>query len=176
MTNMTIGAAALVSGVSAKMIRYYESIGLIPAATRTTNRYRYYSDADVHVLQFIRRGRDLGFSTDAIMELLTLWQNQDRASADVKRIALNHAAILRQKITTLQVMADTLDHLAAHCNDDHRPDCPIMDDLSAHISAPERFQDKRVDGPKQKANRTLSAPQKSTAARQVAVDIVSLES
>jgi len=130
MTSMTIGEAAKTSGVPAKMIRYYESIGLIPKAVRNDSGYRFYGVADIHALRFIRRGRDLGFSIDAIMQLLALWRDQNRASADVKRIALKHAAELRSKIADLQAMLGPIEHLADHCQGDDRPDCPIMDDLA----------------------------------------------
>jgi len=126
---MNIGKAASASGVSAKMIRYYESIGLIPAARRTASGYRDYTDEDVHVLRFIRRARDLGFAVEDIAELLALWHNQERASADVKRIALGHVQALTRKISELQSMVDTLQTLAAHCHGDARPDCPILGDL-----------------------------------------------
>src|SRR5690606_25904637 len=128
---MNIGKAAAASGVSAKMIRYYESIGLLAAARRTDVGYRAYSDEDVHVLRFIRRARDLGFSLADIGELLALWQDQGRASADVKGIALAHVAELERKIAQLQGMADTLRTLAEHCHGDARPDCPILTDLDA---------------------------------------------
>ncbi len=128
---MNIGKAAAASGVSAKMIRYYESIGLLAAARRTDVGYRAYSDEDVHVLRFIRRARDLGFSLADIGELLALWQDQGRASADVKGIALAHVAALERKIGELQGMADTLRTLAEHCHGDARPDCPILTDLDA---------------------------------------------
>ncbi len=123
---MNIGQAAAASGVSAKMIRYYESIGLISPAARTGSGYRVYSDADVHTLRFIRRARDLGFSVDQMTELLALWRDRDRASAEVKKIALNHVAELERKMQELQGMADTLRHLARHCLGDHRPECPIL--------------------------------------------------
>jgi len=126
---MNIGKAAAASGVSAKMIRYYESIGLIPAARRTDAGYRAYTEEDVHVLRFIRRARDLGFSVEGITGLLALWHDKGRASADVKRIALEHVATLERKIRELQGMADTLKALASHCHGDHRPDCPILADL-----------------------------------------------
>ena len=128
---MNIGKAAAASGVSAKMIRYYESIGLLAAARRTDVGYRAYSDEDVLVLRFIRRARDLGFSLADIGELLALWQDQGRASADVKGIALAHVAALERKIAELQGMADTLRTLAEHCHGDARPDCPILTDLDA---------------------------------------------
>ena len=128
---MNIGKAAAASGVSAKMIRYYESIDLLAAARRTEAGYRFYTDEDVHVLRFIRRARDLGFSLADIGELLALWQDQGRASADVKGIALAHVAALERKIGELQGMADTLRTLAEHCHGDARPDCPILTDLDA---------------------------------------------
>ena len=128
---MNIGKAAAASSVSAKMIRYYESIDLLAAARRTDAGYRAYTDEDVHVLRFIRRARDLGFSLADIGELLALWQDQGRASADVKGIALAHVAALERKIGELQGMADTLRTLAEHCHGDARPDCPILTDLDA---------------------------------------------
>ena len=135
---MNIGKAAAASGVSAKMIRYYESIDLLAAARRTEAGYRFYTDEDVHVLRFIRRARDLGFSLADIGELLALWQDQGRASADVKGIALAHVAALERKIAELQGMADTLRTLAAHCHGDARPDCPILTDLDAAVRSHER--------------------------------------
>ena len=135
---MNIGKAAAASGVSAKMIRYYESIGLLAAARRTDVGYRAYSDEDVHVLRFIRRARDLGFSLADIGELLALWRDQGWASADVKGIALAHVAALERKIAELQGMADTLRTLAAHCHGDARPDCPILTDLDAAGRSHER--------------------------------------
>ena len=135
---MNIGKAAAASGVSAKMIRYYESIGLLAAACRTEAGYRAYTDEDLHVLRFIRRARDLGFSLADIGELLALWRDQGRASADVKGIALAHVAALERKIAELQGMADTLRTLAAHCHGDARPDCPILTDLDAAGRSHER--------------------------------------
>ena len=126
---MNIGEASKASKVSAKMIRYYEQIGLIPPADRTDSGYRFYTDEDVHVLRFIRRARDLGFALADIGELLALWRDQGRASADVKRIALEHVVALERKIAELQGMASTLRTLAAHCHGDTRPDCPIITDL-----------------------------------------------
>lgn len=128
---MNIGDAARASGVSAKMIRYYEDTGLIPAAARTASGYRVYSDQDVHMLRFIRRARDLGFSVDGIGELLGLWRDRARQSADVKRLALAHVAGLRQKIRELEDMASTLETLAACCHGNDRPDCPILNELEA---------------------------------------------
>ena len=135
---MNIGKAAAASGVSAKMIRYYESIDLLAAARRTDAGYRFYTDEDVHVLRFIRRARDLGFSLADIAELLALWRDQRRASADVKRIALEHVVALERKIAELQGMASTLRTLAAHCHGDARPDCPILTDLDAAGRSHER--------------------------------------
>ena len=127
---MNIGQAAEASGVSAKMIRYYEQIGLIPPPSRTDAGYRVYSDRDVHTLRFIRRARDLGFSVDQLSELLALWSDRTRASAEVKRIAMEHIAELERKIEELQEMREALVHLAKHCHGDDRPDCPIIDDLA----------------------------------------------
>jgi len=126
---MNIGQAAQSSGISAKMIRYYESIGLIDAATRTESGYRIYGDKELHTLRFVRRARDLGFSVEQIHELLTLWRDRDRASADVKRIALGHVVELERKAAQLQQMADTLRHLAQHCKGNNRPECPIIEEL-----------------------------------------------
>lgn len=126
---MNIGEAAKASGVSAKMIRYYESVGLIPAAGRTTSGYRLYTMTDVQVLRFIRRARDLGFPVEKVEELLALWQDRSRQSADVKRIALEQIAGLETRIREMQAMMDTLRHLANACCGDHRPDCPILADL-----------------------------------------------
>ncbi len=135
---MNIGQAAAASGVSAKMIRYYESIGLISAVARTEAGYRVYSDADVHTLKFIRRARDLGFSVEQITTLLTLWQDRSRASAEVKRIALQHVEELERKMSEIGEMAGTLRHLAQNCHGDHRPDCPIITELSQGKNAEPR--------------------------------------
>lgn len=124
-----IGEAAGLSGVSAKMIRHYEATGLIPTAARTFAGYRLYSDADVHRLRFIKRARSLGFSMKQIEALLSLWNDRGRASADVKRLAESHAAELGERIAEMQAMQRTLTDLARRCHGDHRPDCPILDDL-----------------------------------------------
>lgn len=133
---MNIGEAARAADVSAKMIRYYESVGLIPAAVRTEAGYRVYTPADVHTLRFIKRARNLGFSLEQTADLLGLWRDQDRASAGVKRVARNHIVELEKKIAELQGMVATLRHLEHHCHGDDRPDCPILDDLSEHHEAP----------------------------------------
>ena len=126
---VTIHEASLATGVSAKMIRHYESIGLIAAPARTENRYRNYAARDLHELGFIRRARDLGFSIEDIRHLLALWRDRSRSSAEVKSIALRHIAALEEKAAALQAMSETLKHLAANCHGDHRPDCPILDAL-----------------------------------------------
>ena len=126
----TIGQAASQSGVSAKMIRHYETLGLLPAVPRTDAGYRQYGEAQIHTLRFIRRARLLGFSMVEIAELLKLWQNQGRASADVKRIALAHVADLERRIAEMQAMRQTLQELAHCCQGDHRPDCPILSGLA----------------------------------------------
>jgi MerR family copper efflux transcriptional regulator len=135
---MNIGKAARESGVSAKMIRYYESIGLIAGVGRTAAGYRVYDHADVHALRFISRARDLGFSVAQMGELLALWRDHSRASADVKTIALRHVAELEEKARALQAMSKTLKHLADHCSGDDRPHCPIIEDFAAPDPAPAR--------------------------------------
>lgn len=132
---MKIGEAAKASGVSAKMIRYYEQTGLMPQAPRSDAGYRHYSASDVQSLRFIRRARDLGFSVEQISALLALWRDRERASADVKAMALSHLAALEAKIAQLQAMAQTVEHLAHHCHGNERPDCPIISDLAAASSA-----------------------------------------
>lgn len=128
---MNIGRAAKASGISAKMIRYYEETGLIPPAKRTESGYRDYSDADVHMLRFIRSGRDLGFSVAQLDELLGLWRDKSRQSSEVKRIAEAHMAELREKIDSLEQMANTLQTLVECCSGDNRPDCPILAGLES---------------------------------------------
>ncbi len=127
---MNIGETAAAAGVSAKMIRYYESIDLIKEPVRTESGYRVYSQEDVHTLRFIGRARDLGFSIEEISSLLTLWHDRSRASADVKRIATEKITTLEAKIRELAAMVESLRHLAENCHGDHRPDCPILTDLA----------------------------------------------
>src|SRR5688572_13453462 len=124
-----IGEAAAATGVSAKMIRHYESVGLIPEASRTFAGYRLYAQADLHRLRFIRRARNLGFSMKQIETLLALWSDQHRASAEVKQLALAHAQELGEKILEMQAMQRTLIDLSRHCRGNQRPECPILDDL-----------------------------------------------
>jgi MerR family copper efflux transcriptional regulator len=125
----SIGRASKISGVTAKMIRHYESLGLIPKAARTQGDYRVYSSNDVHTLRFISRARGLGFSLDEIAGLLSLWRDQRRTSAAVKRLALKHVAELDTKIEELRAMRSALANLAIHCHGDERPECPILEDL-----------------------------------------------
>ena len=127
---MNIGQAARHSGLSAKMIRYYESIGLLKAAHRTDSGYRVYGDDDLHTLAFIKRARDLGFSLEEVGKLLTLWQDRQRASADVKALAMQHIDELNRRIEELVSLRDTLSDLVSHCQGDERPDCPILKDLA----------------------------------------------
>lgn len=163
---MNIGQAAQFSGVSAKMIRYYEQIGLIPKAIRSDAGYRHYSPQDAHSLRFIRRSRDLGFSVEQISALLVLWRDRDRASADVKEMALSHAAGLKAKIAELQSMAQTLEHLAENCHGNDRPDCPILADLAEpaitsepHSCAQHRKPRFGVDTPASSRHRTVPVSQ-----------------
>jgi MerR family transcriptional regulator, copper efflux regulator len=127
---VNIGEAARLSGVSAKMVRHYESLGLLPAVSRTDSGYRQYSEAEVHTLRFIKRSRELGFSMEEIGELVGLWQNRRRTSASVRRIAQKHAQDLEQRIEAMQAMQRTLRHLIHCCQGDERPDCPILDELA----------------------------------------------
>ncbi|RKF35731.1 Cu(I)-responsive transcriptional regulator [Paraburkholderia fungorum] len=131
---MNIGQAASASGVTAKMIRYYETIDLVQAAGRTDGGYRIYGDNDIHVLRFIRQARMLGFSIEQIRQLLSLWENQDRASAEVKAIATQHIRELDTRIAELVVMRDTLTYLARHCAGDKRPRCPILEGISHPVT------------------------------------------
>ena len=128
---MNIGQAARRTGLSAKMIRYYESIGLLKPASRSDSGYRLYGQDDLHSLTFIKRSRDLGFSLEEVAKLLTLWQDRQRASADVKALANEHITDLNRRIEELVSLRDTLSELVAHCHGDDRPDCPILKDLAA---------------------------------------------
>ncbi|MBB3640627.1 MULTISPECIES: Cu(I)-responsive transcriptional regulator [Variovorax] len=127
---VSIGEAAQRSGVSARMVRHYESLGLLPAVARTESGYRQYGEADIHTLRFIKRSRDLGFSMEEIAELVGLWNNRRRASSSVKRIAEKHLGELEQRIADMQSMRSTLAHLVHCCHGDSRPECPILDDLA----------------------------------------------
>lgn len=127
---MNIGQAAKASGVSAKMVRHYESVGLFPEAARTEAGYRQYTDKDVGTLRFVRQARDLGFSIEQIRELLGLWQNQRRPSRQVKALAQAHIQELDEKLRELHAMKATLEHLVHCCHGDDRPDCPIIDNLA----------------------------------------------
>lgn len=129
MAPMNIGEAARASGVTAKMIRHYETIGLLPHAPRTDAGYRQYADRDVNTLRFIRHSRDLGFSLEQIRELLGLWQNRSRPSRQVKALAQAHIAELDAKLAELQAMKNTLATLVQCCHGDDRPDCPIIERL-----------------------------------------------
>lgn len=132
---MNIGQAARASGVSAKMLRHYEEIGLIPPAGRTAAGYRVYAAPDVHRLRFIRQARALGFSIEQIRDLLDLWQNQRRSSRKVKALALQHIEELDERIRELEDIRHALSHLAHHCHGDERPDCPILDGLANNSQA-----------------------------------------
>ena len=132
---LAIGEAAKRSGVSPRMVRHYEDLGLLPVVARTDSGYRQYGETDVHSLRFIKRSRDLGFSMDEIAELVGLWHNRRRASASVKRIAQKHLGELEQRIADMQAMQRTLSHLVRGCHGDARPDCPILDDLAGSGAA-----------------------------------------
>lgn len=128
---MNIGEAARHTGLSAKMIRYYESIELISPTGRSANGYRHFDEEDLHRLAFIRRSRDLGFSLEEVGRLLTLWHDRQRASADVKALAGTHIQALNRKIHELVSLRDTLQELVDTCHGDDRPDCPILKDLES---------------------------------------------
>lgn len=127
---MNIGEAARASGVTAKMIRYYDEIGLVRPASRSGGNYREYDAREVNELRFIKRARNLGFATHEIVQLLSLWRDRERPSREVKAIADNHLAQLDARIAEMQAMADTLRHLSHCCHGDDRPDCPILADLT----------------------------------------------
>lgn len=126
---MTIGDAAEAAGVNAKFIRHYEDRGIIPKASRSESGYRLYSDVDVHILRFVKHARNLGFALPDIKKLVGLWRNKSRKSSEVKAIAALHIASLDQKIKELESIKSALEDLAAHCHGDHRPDCPILENL-----------------------------------------------
>lgn len=127
---MNISTAAAKSGVPAKTIRYYESIGLIPPARRAGNNYRHYTDKDVQTLRFVQRARSLGFSVNDVRNLLELWRDDRRSSREVKDLAMRHVAEIERKIRELESIRDTLLHLTRRCHGDERPDCPILEDLA----------------------------------------------
>lgn len=143
--SLNIGQVARESGVSAKMIRHYETIGLLNEAQRTDAGYRVYDQVDIHRLRFIRQSRNLGFPMEQIKELLGLWQNQRRTSRKVKELALKHVAELDERIRELQEIKRTLTHLVDHCHGDDRPDCPILDGLAEtkHAYHPEKEKNKK---------------------------------
>lgn len=142
---MKIGEASAASGVSQRMIRHYEKIGLIPAAARRDSGYRDYDQRDVHTLRFIGRARDLGFPIEEIRQLVALWHDRERSSADVKALALARAEELRRKARELDEMRRSLEHLASQCHGDARPDCPILGDLAGLGGAPAEPSDNRPD-------------------------------
>jgi MerR family copper efflux transcriptional regulator len=127
---LNIGEAARLSGISTRMVRHYESLGLLGDVHRSDSGYRQYSAAEVHTLRFIKRSRDMGFSMEQVAELVDLWHNRRRTSASVKRIAQSHLDELEQRIAAMQGMQRTLAHLVHCCHGDQRPDCPILDDLA----------------------------------------------
>jgi Cu(I)-responsive transcriptional regulator len=135
-TYFNIGEATSRSGVSAKMVRHYESLGLLPSIERTEAGYRLYTEREVHTLRFIKRSRDLGFSMAEISELLKLWQNRRRSSADVRRIASKHVEELNLRMAEMEAMRRTLENLIHGCRGDHRPDCPILDELEGQENTP----------------------------------------
>jgi MerR family copper efflux transcriptional regulator len=146
---MNIGQASLASGVSPKMIRHYEKTRLLPKALRNDSGYRSYGEKEVQVLRFLRRARNLGFSVDEMRDLLSLWEDRNRASADVKRLVLEHIVVLEEKAEALRQMTEALSHLAASCPGDDRPVCPIIHDFATklptdveirHVASRERFE------------------------------------
>jgi Cu(I)-responsive transcriptional regulator len=126
---MNIGEVSKLSQVNARMIRRYEEEGIIPKAGRSLSGYRMYTENDVHVLRFVKRARELGFSMKDIKQLLSLWKNKSRTSSHVKTIAQKHISELENKLFEIQGMLSTLNHLVKHCHGDHRPDCPILDEM-----------------------------------------------
>ncbi|EHL22397.1 MULTISPECIES: Cu(I)-responsive transcriptional regulator [unclassified Acidovorax] len=131
---MNIGEAAEKAGVTPKMVRHYESLGLLPKVHRTESGYRVYGESEVHTLRFIKRSRDLGFSVPVIGELVKLWQDRRRSSASVKKVASAHLAELDRKIMEMESMRKTLGHLIHCCHGDDRPDCPILGDLESFVA------------------------------------------
>ena len=129
---MNIGEVAKKSLVNAKMIRRYEEQGIIPKAGRSFSGYRQYSEKDVHILRFVKRARELGFSMKDTKQLLGLWKNQNRSSSQVKNVAMKHKVELEKKLNEIQAMVDALNLLITHCHGDNRPDCPILNDLECH--------------------------------------------
>lgn len=129
---MNIGEVAALSEVNSKMIRRYEEQGIIPKAGRSTSGYRTYSEKDVHILRFVKRARELGFSMKDIKQLVSLWRNKSRPSSQVKSIASKHVGELEKKLFEIQTMLKTLKHLTEHCHGDQRPDCPILDALDGN--------------------------------------------
>lgn len=144
---MNIGEASKSTGISVKMLRYYEEIGLVRPALRAYSGYRVYSDKNIATLRFVRRARDLGFQVKQIAALLDLWQNGSRASADVKSLATAHVQELEQRRRELDEMIATLEHLAHHCHGDHRPDCPILQSLGSEEAAPQKPARKKAARP-----------------------------
>lgn len=144
---MNIGEASKATGISVKMLRYYEEIGLVRPALRAYSGYRVYSDKNIATLRFVRRARDLGFQVKQIASLLDLWQNGSRASADVKSLATAHVHELEQRRRELDEMIATLEHLAHHCHGDDRPDCPILQSLGSEEAAPQKPARKKAARP-----------------------------
>jgi Cu(I)-responsive transcriptional regulator len=150
---INIGEAAERAGVTPKMVRHYESLGLLPKVHRTESGYRVYTDNEVHTLRFIKRSRDLGFSIPEISELVKLWQDRRRPSSSVKKVASSHLAELDRKISEMESMRKTLAHLVHCCHGDDRPDCPILEDLgSSATSVPAGAKRKVVGIPKRIAS------------------------
>lgn len=158
---MNIGQAAAASGISAKMLRYYDQTGLAAPAARTEAGYRIYSQADVNTLRFIRRAREFGLSMERIRLLVGLWRDRSRPSREVKRIATEHVAELRSKIAELTAMCDALEHLAHSCHGDQRPECPILNELAA--DAPARVRAPRSAAPKARSSRPKRRPPRTAA-------------
>jgi len=127
---MNIGTAAKQSGITAKTIRYYESVGLLPEPIRAANGYRHYREKDLQTLRFIHRARKLGFTIKDIRDLLGLWHDKERASADVREVAKRHVAEIEQRLEEMESVRQTLMHLIHECHGDGRPDCPILEDLA----------------------------------------------